>query len=104
MNSFAKAKIERAKRTLVGRIVCRLFGDQTGAVLMEYVVLGVLVVAAAVAMVALFGKEIRHKFLVMIHATDNDQEQVQNENETRRGERPGDVDDAENYAKDVTNE
>lgn len=68
MNSFAKARIERAKRTLVGRLVCRLLGDQTGAVLMEYVVLGAMVAAAAVALVLLFGKGIRERLVQMIEA------------------------------------
>ena len=68
MNSFAKARIERAKRTLVGRFVCRLLGEQTGAVLMEYVVLGAMVAAAAVALVLLFGKGIRERLMEMIDA------------------------------------
>ncbi len=65
MNSFAQARIERAKRTLVGRIVCRLVGEQTGAVLMEYVVLGVLLVAAVVGAVVMFGDDIKGAFKVM---------------------------------------
>ena len=68
MNSFAKAKIERAKRTLVGRLVCRLLGDQTGAVLMEYVVLGAMVAAAAVALILIFGKGVRGRLMEMIYA------------------------------------
>ena len=59
-----------AKRTALGRFVCRLLGDEAGQTLMEYVVLGVMVVAAAVAMVLLFGKEIRAAFDKMIKATD----------------------------------
>jgi len=60
--------IKRAKRTLFGRVLCRLVGEQTGAVMMEYVVIGVLVVAAAVAMVLAFGKGIRESFWKMIEA------------------------------------
>lgn len=60
--------IKRAKRTLFGRVLCRLVGEQTGAVMMEYVVIGVLVVAAAVAMVQLFGGGIRTQFKAMIDA------------------------------------
>lgn len=63
-----KMKIERAKRTMLGRFLCRLFGDEAGQTMMEYVIIGVMVAAAAVAVVLLFGKEIRVKFNEMIDA------------------------------------
>ena len=68
MKKLSEFTIQRAKRTMFGRAVCRLFGDQTGAVMMEYVVIGVLVVAAAVAMVLAFGKGIRESFHKMVEA------------------------------------
>lgn len=40
---------------------------KSGAVLMEYVVLGVLVVAAMVGTVVYFGQQIRNSFKVMVH-------------------------------------
>ena len=43
------------KRTL-GKFLCRLFGDQVGGVMMEYVILAVLIAAAVVVAVAMFGK------------------------------------------------
>lgn len=63
-----KISLARAKRTALGRFLCRLFGDNAGQTLMEYVVLGVLVVAAAVAIVVLFGEQIRNAFNAMIEA------------------------------------
>lgn len=77
MKKPSKFTIERAKRTMLGRIACRLLGDQTGAVLMEYVVLGVLVVAACVAMIIVFGKEIRESFHKMIEAIKGHPVQVE---------------------------
>lgn len=68
MRKPSKFMIERAKRTFVGRVVCRLLGDQTGAVLMEYVVLGAMVAAAAVALILVFGKGIRERLMEMIDA------------------------------------
>jgi Flp pilus assembly pilin Flp len=53
-----KSMIERAKRSLLGRTVCRLAGDQKGAVMMEYVIVAVLIAAACVVAVAMFGKTI----------------------------------------------
>lgn len=58
--------IARAKRTALGRFLCRLAGDNAGAVMMEYVVLGVMVVAAVVAIVMLFGQQIRVSFDKML--------------------------------------
>lgn len=63
-----KLLIARAKRTALGRFLCRLAGDNAGAVMMEYVVLGVMVVAAVVAIVMLFGQQIRVSFDKMISA------------------------------------
>ena len=60
--------IARAKRTALGRFLCRLAGDNVGAVMMEYVVLGVMVVAAVVAIVMLFGQQIRVSWDKMIKA------------------------------------
>ena len=51
-----------AKRTRLGRILCRTLGDKTGAVMMEYVILAVLIAAAAVVAVAMFGKTIVNMF------------------------------------------
>jgi Flp pilus assembly pilin Flp len=61
-------KIAKAKKTWFGRMLCRVLGDERGAVMMEYVVLGVLVVAAAVAVVLVFGRQIRDNFHGMILA------------------------------------
>ena len=64
--------IARAKRTAVGRFLCRLAGDNAGAVMMEYVVLGVMVVAAVVGLVLLFGEQMRVGFNKMIAAQRGD--------------------------------
>lgn len=65
MKTPTKFALKRAKATLAGRILCRLLGEQTGAVLMEYVVLGVLLVAAVVGAVVMFGEDITGAFKVM---------------------------------------
>ena len=61
-------RLARAKRTILGRFLCRLFGDEKGQGMMEYVVVGVMVVAAAVAIVLLFGQQIRASWDKMIKA------------------------------------
>lgn len=54
-----KLRITRAKRSAMGRFVCRLLGDECGAVAMEYVVIALLVVAAAVGAAVYFGKTVK---------------------------------------------
>lgn len=56
-----KTKIN-PKVTHLGRILTRLFGDENGAVMMEYVVLAVLLVAGVVAIVIAFGGAIAKQF------------------------------------------
>lgn len=60
--------IARAKRSALGRFLCRIAGDNAGQALMEYVVLGVMVVAAVVAIVLLFGQQMRVGFNKMAEA------------------------------------
>ena len=67
--SKMKSAIARAKRSALGRTLCRLAGDRAGGVMMEYVVLGVLVVSAVVVTVIFFGHTIREQFTSMAHAT-----------------------------------
>ena len=43
-------------RNRTKRILCRLMGDRAGGVMMEYVILAVLIAAAVVVAVAMFGK------------------------------------------------
>lgn len=57
-----KLRITRAKRTAMGRFVCRLLGDDCGAVAMEYVVIALLVVAAAVGAAVYFGRAVSGGF------------------------------------------
>ena len=56
--------VGRMRRHLLGRIVCRLLGDERGQAMMEYVIIAVLIAAAAVAAVAYFGKDIVAMFNV----------------------------------------
>ena len=57
-----KLKLQRAKRTKLGRFLCALLGDQCGAVAMEYVVIALLVAAAVVGIVMVFGSRIANMF------------------------------------------
>ena len=52
------ARINRMKKSWLGRQICRLLGEERGAVMMEYVIVAVLIAAACVVAVAMFGKTI----------------------------------------------
>ena len=56
------SKIAMAKRTRLGRVLCRLFGDEAGQGMMEYVVLALLLCAAVVGIVMFFGDNIAQMF------------------------------------------
>ena len=51
-------KLRNLKSSRIGRMVRRVLGDEKGAVAMEYVILAVLIAAAIVVAVAVFGKTI----------------------------------------------
>ena len=95
MKKPSKYAIKRARTTLVGRVLCRLLGEQTGAVLMEYVVLGAMVAAAAVALILLFGKGIRQRLSEMIDALLGKPKVVVTVT-------PGDVSDASDRGDDIS--
>ena len=69
-----RLRVKRAKNSALGRMFCRLLGDQTGAVMMEYIVLAVLLVAATVGIVVVFGRNMRAQWytamMAMIGKTD----------------------------------
>lgn len=52
----------KAKNSFVGRTLRRLLGEEKGAIMMEYVVLGLLIAAVAVVAVGYFGTALSQMF------------------------------------------
>lgn len=104
MKKASKFAIERAKRTMLGRVLCRLFGDQAGQGMMEYVVIGVLIVAACVAVVMLFGKQIRNQFEVMMDYIRGDTKAGKERVIKIDTDLPGEIQTAEGEADSATNQ
>ena len=52
----------RAKKSLCGRTLRRLLGEEKGAVAMEYIVIALLVAAAVVGLVMVFSGNLRNMF------------------------------------------
>lgn len=102
MKKPSKFTIQRAKRTMFGRTLCRLFGEQTGAVLMEYVVLGVLVVAAVVGLAVVFGEQIGDNFELMVYALQGDDAKVESKKEEMQNKRNQRVKDKKDRQKKIT--
>ena len=50
--------MKKMMNTRFGRFLRRIVGEETGAVMMEYVILAVLIAAAAVVAIAYFGKTV----------------------------------------------
>ena len=50
-----KRNFMKAKNSFLGRVLRRLFGEETGAVMMEYIVVALLIAAVAVVAISAFG-------------------------------------------------
>ena len=57
-----KSFLKKATNSFVGRVLRRLLGEEKGAVMMEYIVVGLLIAAACVLAVAFFGNTITGMF------------------------------------------
>lgn len=66
----SKFAIRRAKETKLGRILCRLAGEENGAVMMEYVIVAVVIAAACALIMAIWGKAIFGQATGAIKATE----------------------------------
>lgn len=81
--------VGRMRRHLLGRVVCRLLGDERGQAMMEYVIIAVLIAAAAVAAVAYFGKDIVAMFNVAGSAATGDAKTAEQGRQDAAGEEKG---------------
>lgn len=102
MDTKMKMRLARAKRTAFGRFLCRLVGDTAGAVMMEYVVLGVLVVAAVVGLVVAFGGTLGSAFKTMSTAIFNPGEKTTQAADDGRSERDEGIKQGDEERKSVT--
>lgn len=73
-------RVVRAKRTVMGRMLCRLIGDEKGAVAMEYVVIALLIIAAAVGAAVYFGKTVSNRMSDVAHMVNDPDKQGRSDN------------------------
>ena len=92
MNTNKKelATVKRAKKTLVGRCVCRLIGEESGQAMMEYVIVAVMIAAAVAVGAWFFGKDIMNMFgTAGRSATGDNQGAIQMQNDSQDANRDG---------------
>ena len=63
-----KSFLKKATNSFVGRVLRRLLGEENGAVMMEYIVVGLLIAAACVLAVAYFGNTVTSMFASLAHS------------------------------------
>lgn len=102
MKMNLQSKIRMAKRTRLGRMLCRLAGDQSGAVMMEYVILGVLIAAAATLAAIYFGKGIVGGFTTMTHATTGQTDNAKTDAKANQDSADKAKTDSENARKGIS--
>lgn len=70
MNTKYTSRINRMKNTRLGKLVCRLVGEESGQAMMEYIVIAVVIAAACALIFAIFGTSIFGQTKTAIQATD----------------------------------
>ncbi len=89
--------VTRAKKHLLGRMLCRMAGDQKGAVMMEYVIVAVLIAAACVTAVAMFGRTIVGMFSVAAKGATGDSKDAKTTQDAVRTDQKADATKAGEY-------
>ena len=84
-------------RSRTKKVLCRLLGDRAGGVMMEYVILAVLIAAAVVVAVAMFGKTIVGMFDVAGKGATTRHSEAKSTLEQTRSTQDADADKAKEY-------
>lgn len=89
--------MKRLMNSRVRKVLCRMLGEKTGGVMMEYVILAVLIAAAVVVAVAMFGKTLVGMFGVAAKSATTRETGAKNELTTVRGDTDQDIGKAKKY-------
>lgn len=80
-----KSFLKKATNSFVGRVLRRLLGEEKGAVMMEYIVVGLLIAAAAVIAISAFGQTLTQMFASIGTSVTGDHETAKDIQETAQG-------------------
>ena len=90
-------RLNTLKKSRFGRLFCRILGNEKGAVMMEYVIIAVLIAAACVVAVAVFGKTIVGMFDVAGKGATTRHSEAKSALEETRGTQDDDASKAKEY-------
>jgi Flp pilus assembly pilin Flp len=93
--------MKRLQNSWMRKVLCRVMGDKTGGVMMEYVILAVLIAAAVVVAVAMFGKTLVGMFGVAATSATAREKSAQTELKDVRKTTDAGIKDAKKYSDDM---
>lgn len=99
MNHKYANRVKSMKNTRLGKLVCRLMGEEQGAVMMEYVIVAVMIAAAVAVGAWLFGAQILGMFGVGGDAALGRHDKAVENQEKLRQAKPGQDEAAVNAGK-----
>ena len=96
-----KSFLKKATNSFVGRVLRRLLGEENGAVMMEYIVIGLLIAAAAVIAISAFGQTLTQMFASLGASATGDHATAQEVQNTAQGTMRNGTDASDAY---ITNQ
>lgn len=94
-------RLAALRNTQFGRLCVRVLGNERGAVMMEYVIISVLIAAAAVVAVAMFGKTIVGMFDTAAKGATGEHSAAATAREATVTEQGKSADEAKTYHDDM---
>lgn len=88
------------KNSKLKKVLCRLAGDRAGGVMMEYVILAVLIAAAAVVAVMYFGRGIVTNLSTSTHAMSGESGKASDSSQKAKSDAASAESENESYRKE----
>lgn len=89
------------RKSWIGGTLIKLFGEERGAVMMEYVIIAVLIAAACVVAIAMFGRTIVGMFDAAAKGATGDHTGAKEAQDATRETQKSDADAAKKYSDDL---
>ena len=99
-----KSHFKKAANCFAGRVLRRLLGEEKGVAMLEYVLLGLLIAAAVIALVTAFGNSIGGMFGVLSQSATNQQKTAELSLKTTQGEAKTNIDTGKKYQNKINSD
>jgi len=93
--------INAIKNSKFGKMLRRIVGEETGAVMMEYVIIAVMIAAAVAVGAWYFGRSVNNEFRVASHATVGGHDTAKTTQDNAQGAVAGQDESARQAQKDM---